>query len=315
MSTIKPKIQHLIDIDHLDRAGIEYFLDKAEYFLQADYSALMQAPALAGKIVATLFFEPSTRTRNSFIIAAKKLGAMVLSPELSSSSIKKGESLIDTIRSFEAMGTSIFIIRHNENHTAEFIASQLLDKTRLINAGDGSRSHPTQALLDLLTIRQHKKKFDHLRVAIIGDIVHSRVANSCIRALSIMGVKEIRLIAPPPFLPEKIDSSIVKTFHSLKEGLDHADVVMALRIQSERIEATEFPDLTRFVGEYGLNLENISFAKPDAIIMHPGPVNRGIEIDSALADGPQSVILQQVENGVAMRMAILDLLASKIPQT
>lgn len=309
MNAIKPKLHHLIGIENLDRSGMEYLLDKAEYFLQANYSDLIKMPPLAGKIVATLFFEPSTRTQNSFVLAAKKLGALVLNPELSNSSIKKGETLLDTIRSFEAMGVSIFIIRHSENNFFEFITPKLNPKTHLINAGEGSHRHPTQALLDVLTIRQHKKKFDNLRVAIIGDILHSRVAHSCMRAFSIMGVQEIRLIAPPQFLPEKIDLPIVKIYHSLKDGLRDADVVMALRIQNERIQKTEFPDLTRFVAEYGLNRENIKAAKPDAIIMHPGPVNRGIEIDSDLADGPQSVILQQIENGVAMRMAILDLLA------
>ncbi len=306
MNTTKPKIHRLIKIENLDRSGIEYLLDKAEYFSRADYSSLMQAQSLAGKIVTTLFFEPSTRTRNSFIIAAQKLGAIVISPEISNSSVQKGESLIDTVRSFEAMGTSIFIIRHRENHSVEFITSKLLEKTAIINAGDGSHSHPTQALLDLLTIRQHKKNFENLSVAIIGDIAHSRVANSCIRGLLMMGVKDIRLIAPSTFLPEKIEDSAIKTFQNLKEGLKDADVIMALRIQSERIEQTEFPDLHRFAEEYGLTSENIKTAKPDAIIMHPGPINRGVEIDSAVADGPQSVILEQVRNGVAIRMAILD---------
>lgn len=310
MNTKKPKIHRLIKLENLDPSGINYLLDRAEHFLNLDYSALMKEQSLCGKIVTNLFFEPSTRTRNSFIIAAQKLGAMVLSPEISNSSVQKGESLLDTVRSFEAMGSDLFVIRHSENHAAEFIASKLLEKTSLINAGDGTNRHPTQALLDLFTIRQHKKNFENLRVAIIGDILHSRVATSFIRALLMMNAKEIRLIAPCQFLPEKLEDSRVTVFSSLKEGLVDVDVIMALRIQNERIKHTEFPNLSRFSEEFGLNEDNIKIAKPDAIIMHPGPINRGVEIDSAVADGPQSLILEQVRNGVAMRMAILDLLSS-----
>jgi aspartate carbamoyltransferase catalytic subunit len=306
MNTVKPDLHHLIKIENLDRTGIEYLLDKAHYFLEADYPTLMQAQSLAGKVVTTLFFEPSTRTRNSFILAAQKLGAIVLSPEISNSSVKKGESLLDTVQSFEAMGTSIFIVRHNENHSVEFISSHLRPETKLINAGDGSHRHPTQALLDLLTIRQHKPNFSDLRVAIIGDIKHSRVARSAIQALTMMNVKEIRLIAHCVFLPETLDYPHVKTYSVLEEGLEDVDVVMTLRVQKERIIEGVFPDMEGFISAYKITPENIKAAKPDAIVMHPGPMNRGIEIDSAVADGPQSVILQQVQNGVAMRMAILD---------
>lgn len=308
MNSTRPVLHHLISIDNLDKNTIEYLLDRAEYFLNIDQKTLIKNPPLSGKIVVNLFFEPSTRTLNSFVIAAERLGATVISPDVHKSSTQKGESLIDTVHTFEAMGISYLVIRHSENNTAEFVASKLIGQTCLINAGDGSNQHPTQALLDLFTIRRHKKNFESLRVCIVGDVAHSRVARSLILGLRKMNTGEIRIAAPKQFIPEDAEKLGVKVYHSLPEGLDHADVIVALRIQKERIVDTKIPDPKKFFKEYGLTPENIVNAKSDAIVMHPGPIMRGIEIDSAVADGKQSVILEQVRNGVAVRMAILDTL-------
>lgn len=301
-----PLLHHLLSTENLDKDTITYLLDRADHLLEKQIQGEQQLNSLQGKVIANLFFEPSTRTRNSFEIAAKRLGAIVLSPEMSGSATSKGESLIDTIHTFEAMGAAAFVIRHREDYTAQFVASELQSSACVINAGDGMHQHPTQALLDLLTIRQHKKTFEPLTVAIIGDIAHSRVVGSIVPALKNMGVSDLRLVAPKLFIPKNVDSWGVEVFHSLEQGLQGADVVMALRIQKERIQDSDIPDMNQFFAEYGLTQENLSFAKRDAIVMHPGPLNRGVEIDSSVADGPQSVILQQVRNGVAVRMAVLD---------
>lgn len=304
----KPAIRHILGIESLDLETMTYLFDSAEAFLTSCVDKAAVLTSLSGKLIANLFFEPSTRTRFSFTIAGNRLGAMVLNPNMSALSTVKGESLIDTIHTFEALGASLIVIRHSDNNTALFVATELSRDTCVINAGDGDNQHPTQALLDLFTIRRHKPNFQTLKVAIIGDILHSRVAFSLIQGLNIMGVAAVRLIAPEALVPDNIGEYSVEVFHSLEEGLQDADVVIALRIQKERMQEASLPDPYEFYQNYGLTPKTLAFAKSDAIVMHPGPINRGVEIDSKVADGPQSVILEQVRNGVAVRMAIMDCL-------
>ncbi len=304
----KPPLQHLVDMESLDLGTIQYLFGSTKEFLTncVDKNGVLKT--LTGKIVTNLFFESSTRSRNSFIIAGERLGAMVLNPSMRMSATVKGESLIDTVQNFEAMGTALFVIRHPDNNTASFIASELSTGASVVNAGDGNNQHPTQALLDLFTLHEHKPNFSDLKVAIIGDILHSRVARSLIEGLHIMGTPSVRLIAPDMLVPHDIEQIPVEVFSDLKEGLQDVDVVMALRIQKERMQKSSIPDPAKFYQEYALTPTTLAYAKPDAIVMHPGPINRGVEIDSSVADGPQSVILEQVRNGVAMRMAIMDCL-------
>ena len=252
-----------------------------------------------------LFFENSTRTRTTFEIAAKKLGAEVINMNIATSATSKGESLLDTIRNLEAMFVDAFIVRHSVSGAAHFIAQQTASHISVINAGDGQHAHPTQAMLDMFTIRQHKSDFSKLRVAIIGDILHSRVARSEIHALNILGVKEVRVIAPKTLLPAEIESLGVTVSHDLREGLQDIDVIMMLRLQKERMTSALLPSESEYFNCFGLTPDKLKFAKSNAIVMHPGPINRGVEIDSMVADGNQSVILQQVSNGVAVRMAVM----------
>lgn len=303
-----PHLRHLLGMDSLDEKTIRFLFSRTDHFLQEGMNNNAMYNTLNGKIVTNLFFEPSTRTRISFEIAAKRLGAISLNPDMNTSATVKGESLLDTVHTFEAMGTDIFIIRHADNNTAQFVASELNSDAAVINGGDGYNEHPTQALLDLYTIQKHKSNFKEISIAIIGDILHSRVARSLVSGLKIMGTKDIRLIAPETLIPVDFHSSDLNIFHSINEGIRNCDVVVALRIQKERIETSSLPDPTRFHREFGLTNERLQFAKPDAIVMHPGPIIRGIEIDSDVADGAQSVILEQVTNGVAIRMAVMDTL-------
>ena len=308
---IKLPTPHLVDMASLDQEIIKGLFERTQFFLRNSLNKGVTLKNLANKMIVNLFFETSTRTRNSFILAAKRLSALVMNPNLGLSATVKGESLLDTIHTFEAMGTDLFIIRHPDNNTADFIAAELKSDAAVINAGDGNNQHPTQCLLDLFTINHHKKKFTDIKVAIIGDILHSRVTRSLVQGLHIMGTKEISLIAPEALSPTEIDEYKASIYHNLQEGLQGADVVVALRIQKERIQVTAMPDPDKFYQEFGLTPTTLAYAKPDAIVMHPGPMNRGVEIDSSVADGPQSVILEQVRNGVAMRMAIMDALLSK----
>lgn len=301
-----PILHHLLEIEALDRKTITHLLDKADFFLKTALAKNTLLDNLNGQVMVNLFFEPSTRTLNSFEIAGKRLGAMVLSPDLNRSSTIKGESLLDTIHTLEAMGTKIFVVRHPDNHTVQFITSELTTSAHVINAGDGTHQHPTQALLDLLTIRQLKTNFENLKVAIIGDISHSRVAKSLVLGLSIMGTKDIRLICPTAFIPNDISKWPAKLVKSMQEGLSEADVIMTLRIQKERLDKTSIPNEKEYYENYGLTHEKLIDAKQDVIVMHPGPLNRGVEIESKVADGQHSVILKQVQNGVAVRMALLD---------
>ncbi|MBS0358814.1 MAG: aspartate carbamoyltransferase catalytic subunit [Proteobacteria bacterium] len=305
------KLRHLLKIDGLSRSHLTQILDIADQYIaynQHKYSAL---DSLKNYTSVNLLFENSTRTRVSFELAAKRLGVEVINFDLSTSSIQKGETMLDTIHTLQAMHCNFFVIRHSENNIVEFIAQNVNHEVAVINAGDGTHAHPSQALLDMLTIRQHKKSFEHLKVAIVGDIRHSRVAHSAITALPILGCKDIRIIGPDFLLPESKITG-VEMFRDMKKGLEDVDVIMMLRIQKERIKNTSLPDIQEYYENYGLTPKKLKLAKPDAIVMHPGPMNRGIEIDSSIADGPQSVILQQVSNGVAVRMAIFSVLAETL---
>lgn len=295
---------HLLNMRSLTRDHIEKLIQRANYFLTQGMEKNSVFETLKGHVVANLFFEPSTRTRNSFEIAAKRLGAMVLNPNLKTSAISKGETLFDTIKTLEAMGVYFFIVRHSENETPEQIAKQLSSGV-VINAGDGNHQHPSQALIDLMTIKQHKPHWNKLCVTIIGDIRHSRVANSLMDGLVTMGVPEIRLVGPSSLLPDKVGNDSIKKFTELKPSLLNSDVIVTLRLQKERHDNSV--DIDAFRGSFRLTPEKLYSAKPDAIVMHPGPVNREVEINSDVADNQQSVILQQVRNGVAMRMAVLEL--------
>ena len=308
-SSEAPQLHHLLTIRSLDKEAITYLLDRAEFFLKEVVAKNAVLETLKGKVAANLFFENSTRTRNSFEIAQHRSGMIVLSPDMKQSSTAKGELLIDTIQNLEAMGVSLLVIRHSDNYLAQFLSMELRTNISVINAGDGHNEHPTQALLDLLTIRQHFPDFSKLTVAIAGDVAHSRVARSLVIGLQLMGVSKIRIIAPKNFAPVGDDDfATAEIFHDMNAGLVGADVVYMLRIQKERMATTEHPKDELYFREFGLTEARLALAKPSAIVMHPGPMNRGIEIESSVADGPQSVILQQTKNSVAVRMAVIETL-------
>ncbi|WP_304985693.1 aspartate carbamoyltransferase catalytic subunit [Coxiella-like endosymbiont] len=295
---------HLLGMQSLTRNEIDLILQRANDFL-GNVKENRVFDILKGQVVANLFFETSTRTRNSFEIAAKRLGAIVLSPDLKVSALNKGESLLDMARNLQAMGTRFFVIRHTENNQPRMLAEHL-EQGIVINAGDGNHQHPTQGLIDLMTIQQHKPDWTKLCVTIIGDIYHSRVANSLVYGLLIMGVPEIRITGPSQLLPETVKNPRIKKFPELEASLINSDVVITLRLQKER--HSNLMELNTFRQLFGLSAEKFALAKSDAIVMHPGPINREIEMTSEVADGKQSVILQQVQNGVAIRMAVLELL-------
>jgi len=299
------RLRHLLTIEGLARENIIQILDTAESFMTVGQREIKKVPLLRGKTVVNLFFEASTRTRTTFEIAAKRLSADVINLSVATSSTNKGETMLDTVKSLEAMHTDLFCVRHNLSGAAHLIARHVPPHVHIINAGDGSHAHPTQALLDAFTIRRYKGRFEDLTVAIIGDILHSRVARSLIHALSILGVPQIRVIAPNTLLPTAVERLGVHPFNDIRAGLDGADVVMVLRLQRERMRGALLPSEQEYFNLYGLTNEKLEYAKPDAIVMHPGPMNRGLDIDSAVADGPRSVILSQVTNGIAVRMAIM----------
>jgi aspartate carbamoyltransferase catalytic subunit len=305
--TADGKLKHFLTPEGLSAKLLTEILDTAETFFDRSHSQpqIKSVPLLRDKTVVNLFFENSTRTRTTFELAAKKLGAEVINMNIATSATSKGESLLDTIRNLEAMFVDGFVVRHAVSGAAHFIAQQTAENISVINAGDGQHAHPTQAMLDMFTIRQHKNDFSNLRVAIIGDILHSRVARSEIHALNILGAKEVRVIAPKTLLPAEIESLGVTVSHDLREGLQDIDVVIMLRLQKERMTSALLPSESEYFNCFGLTPEKLKFAKSDAIVMHPGPINRGVEIDSNVADGKQSVILQQVSNGVAVRMAVM----------
>ena len=301
--------RHLLDIERLTRSDIETVLERATSYVAQNRSSARKSQTLAGKTVVNLFFEPSTRTRTSFELAAKRLGADVVSIPIEHSSTKKGETLLDTVLNISAMQIDALIIRHPESGVPQFVAPHIAG--HVINAGDGSHEHPTQALGDALTLIHHKGKLEGLTVAICGDISHSRVARSNIHLLRKFGVN-VRIIAPSYFATKDYDALGVTSYDTMKEGLDGVDAVMMLRIQHERMAAGEFAvSLKDYHQRYGLDVKKLAVAKPDVIVMHPGPINRDVEITSTLADDPKfSVIHDQVEQGVAVKMAVLDLLLS-----
>ncbi|QWD83735.1 aspartate carbamoyltransferase catalytic subunit [Polynucleobacter sp. MWH-P3-07-1] len=304
-------LRHLLTLEGMPKEQIIYILDTAKQFVSVTDPAreVKKVPLLRGKSVFNLFFENSTRTRTTFEIAANRLSADVINLDISTSSTAKGESLLDTIDNLVAMQADIFVVRHSVSKAPIEIAQHVPDHVHVVNAGDGSHQHPTQGLLDMYTMRHFKKEFKGLKVAIIGDIVHSRVAKSNIFALRTLGCEDIHVIGPESLLPKDLDMLGVKVFHNMEEGLKGVDVVMTLRIQKERMEAGQVPEGDAFFKQYGLTPARLALAKPDAIVMHPGPMNRGVEIDSAVADGPQSVILNQVTFGIAVRMAVMSIVA------
>ncbi len=301
------QLKHFLTTQDLPLNLLNEILDTATSFLDMSSQQVKKVPLLRGKTVVNLFFEPSTRTSSTFEIAAKRLSADVLNLNISSSSASKGESLKDTLMTLEAMHADMFVVRHPESGAAHFIATQVTPKIAVINAGDGRHAHPTQAMLDMLTIKRNKGSFEGLVVAIVGDILHSRVARSQIHALRTLGVAEIRVIAPKTLLPKDIEAMGVKVFTRFEEGIKDCDVVGMLRLQKERMNSALLPSESEFFKLYGLNTQKLKLAKPDAIVMHPGPINRGVEIESAVADGPQSTILEQVTNGIAVRMAVMSM--------
>ncbi|STR45890.1 aspartate carbamoyltransferase catalytic subunit [Iodobacter fluviatilis] len=300
---------HLLTTEGLPKRILTQILDQAAEYVENGELLNKKWQDLAGTSVFNLFFENSTRTRTTFELAAKRLSGDVSSLNIQASSTAKGETLLDTIHNLEAMGANLFVVRHSESGAAHLIARHVKKGIAVVNAGDGRHAHPTQAMLDMFTIRHFKGDFTKLRVAIVGDVLHSRVARSQIHALSTLGCPEIRVIAPKTLLPTGIEQLGVHVYHDMAEGLKDVDVVAMLRLQNERMAGAFLPSTQEFFKYYGLTPEKLALAKPDAIVMHPGPMNRGVEIDSAVADGPQAVILPQVTFGIAVRMAVLAIVA------
>jgi aspartate carbamoyltransferase catalytic subunit len=299
------RLKHFLGIEGLSRELLVEILDTAASLMPVNEKAVKKLPLLRGKTIVNLFFEPSTRTRTTFELAAKRLSADVLNFNINSSSSSKGETLLDMLNNLEAMQCDMFVVRHDQAGAPFFMAQHVPPHISIINAGDGRHEHPTQAMLDMFTIRQHKGDFSQLRVAIIGDILHSRVARSQIFALTTLGAAEVRVIAPFTLIPKGIENMGVTVFNRLKAGLKDVDVVMMLRIQRERMRSALLPSEHEYFQYYGLTEDLLMEVHPDAIVMHPGPINRGVEIESSVADGSRSVILQQVTNGIAVRMAIM----------
>ena len=308
------QLNHLLTIDGLPREILVQILDTAAPFTEVAEREIKKLPLLRGKSIFNLFFENSTRTRTTFEIAAKRLSADVVNLNISTSSTAKGESLLDTIDNLCAMQADMFVVRHAASGAPFLIAQHLHAQGRndihVINAGDGRHAHPTQGLLDMYTIRHYKGDFTTLTVAIVGDLLHSRVARSQIGALRTLGVPEIRIVGPRTLLPNDVSQMGVRVCHDMTEGLRDADVVMMLRLQNERMNGALLPSTQEFFKVWGLTADKLAVARPDAIVMHPGPMNRGVEIDSSVADSPQAVILPQVTFGIAVRMAVMSLLAA-----
>lgn len=303
------ELTHLITTEGIPRDILTHILDTAQTFVPLAERDVKKVPLLRGKSVFNLFFENSTRTRTTFEIAATRLSADVFNLNINVSSASKGETLLDTIANLSAMQADIFVVRHEASGAPYLIAKHVAPDVHVINAGDGRHAHPTQALLDMYTIRHFKQDFSNLTVAIVGDILHSRVARSNIHALTTLGVAEVRAIGPLTLLPGSLEQMGVKTYTNMAEGLRGVDVIIMLRLQNERMGGALLPSSHEYFKHYGLTPEKLALAKPDAIVMHPGPMNRGVEIDSAVADGPQSVILNQVTFGIAVRMAVMSIVA------
>ncbi len=305
--TSEGKLKHFLTIEGLSKSLLTEILDVAESFASVSEQQVKKFPLLRGKTIINLFFENSTRTRTTFDLAATRLSADVLNMDISTSATSKGETLLDTIHNLEAMHIDMFVVRHSVSGAAHFIARHVAPNVSVINAGDGQHAHPTQAMLDMFTIRRFKQDFSPLKVAIIGDILHSRVARSQIQALNILGVAAVHVIAPKTLLPAQAESLGIKVFYDVKQGLEDVDVVIMLRLQKERMTGALLPTESEYYKCYGLTEEKLKFAKQDAIVMHPGPINRGVEIASEVADGMRSVILKQVSYGIAVRMAIMSM--------
>jgi len=300
---------HLLSIEGLPQSILQHILDTAGTFLSVNERDVKKVPLLRGKSVFNLFFENSTRTRTTFEIAAKRLSADVINLDIARSSTAKGETLLDTIANLSAMHADMFVVRHSESGAPYLIAQHCAPHVHVVNAGDGRHSHPTQGLLDMYTIRHYKKDFTNLTVAIVGDIVHSRVARSDIHALTTLGAPEIRAVGPKTLVPGDLKEMGVRVCHDMAEGITGADVIIMLRLQNERMTGAMLPSAGEYFKTFGLTPEKLALAKPDAIVMHPGPINRGVEIDSTVVDGLQSVILPQVTFGIAVRMAVMSIIA------
>ena len=302
------RLRHFLTIEGLGRQTLVDILNATESFAGVSDRTVKKVPVLRGKVICNLFFESSTRTRTTFELAAKRLSADVVNFNISTSAAaSKGETLLDTLRNLEAMHVDMFVVRHADSGAAHFIALHAAPGVSVINAGDGRHAHPTQAMLDMFTIRRHKGDFAPLKIAIVGDILHSRVARSQIHALNILGVSELRVIGPRTLIPTAMQSLGAHVYHDLDEGIRDVDVVIMLRLQRERMLGALLPSEHEYFQLYGLTERRLAAAKPDAIVMHPGPINRGVEMDSAVADGPCSVILEQVSYGIATRMAVMSM--------
>ena len=300
---------HLLSPEGLSRDILTHILDTASNFVSVNDREVKKLPLLRGKSVFNLFFENSTRTRTTFDIAAKRLSADVFTLDIGRSSTAKGETLLDTIDNLSAMAADIFVVRHSESGAPYLIAKHVAPHVHVVNAGDGRHAHPTQGLLDAYTIRHYKKDFTNLRVANVGDVLHSRVARSDIHALLALGCPEVRVVGPRTLVPADLAQMGVRVFHNLEEGIRDCDVIIMLRLQNERMSGALLPSSQEYFKSFGLTPERLQLAKPDAIVMHPGPINRGVEIASSVADGPQSVILSQVTFGIAVRMAVMSIVA------
>jgi aspartate carbamoyltransferase catalytic subunit len=304
------RLKHLLTTEGLPAEMIRHILDTADQFVSVSEREVKKVPILRGKSIFNVFFENSTRTRTTFEIAAKRLSADVINLNVGASSTAKGETLLDTVWNLQAMDADMFIVRHSQSGAPHLIAKHVKPGVAVINAGDGRHAHPTQGLLDMYTIRHYKRDFSALTVAIVGDVLHSRVARSQIHALKTLGVPDLRVIGPKTLIPTAVERLGVRVFNDMSEGLKDCDVVIMLRLQNERMNGALLPSAGEFYKCYGLTADKLARARPDAIVMHPGPMNRGVEIDSPVADGRQSVILPQVTFGIAVRMAVMSMLGS-----
>ena len=308
------QLKHFLTIEGLKRDLLTDIMDRAEQFSSLSGRQVKKVPLLRGKTIMNLFFENSTRTRTTFELAAKRLSADVISLNINTSATSKGESLLDTLHNLQAMHADMFVVRHHQSGAAEFIAQHVAPHVSVINAGDGCHAHPTQAMLDMFTIRRHKQHFPDVCVAVVGDVLHSRVARSQIQALATLGVGEIRIIGPQTLLPIDTQTLGVHVYHDMEKGLKDVDVIITLRLQLERMQGALLPSAQEYYESYGLTPAKLDIAKPGAIVMHPGPINRGVEIASSIADGPQSVILEQVTHGIAIRMAVMSMTLGSQPE-
>jgi aspartate carbamoyltransferase catalytic subunit len=303
------RLVHLLSTEGLPRETIQHILDTASQFVSVNAREVKKVPLLRGVSIFNVFFENSTRTRTTFEIAAKRLSADVINLNIGASSTAKGESLLDTVWNLQAMDADMFVVRHKEAGAPHLIARHVKPGVHVVNAGDGRHAHPTQGLLDAYTIRHYKRDFANLAVAIVGDVLHSRVARSDIHALKTLGVPDVRVVGPKTLLPAGAERLGVRVFHDLADGIRDCDVIITLRLQNERMSGPLLPSAGEFFKAYGLTPERLAVARPDAIVMHPGPLNRGVEIDSGVADGGHSVIMPQVTFGIAVRMAVMAILA------